>query len=280
MIVDSTGQIVSVAKSPATPDDPSAGVMTALQGAAETLGQPVLHILERTTGFIHGCTVGTNALLERKGARTGLITTRGFEDTVFIGRVMQKRAGLLAEEVAHQSRLFKAEPPVVPPSRIRGISERVDALGEVLAPLDEVGAMRAIEALVEEQSVEALAVSFLWSFVRPDHERRVRDMVAARYPSLYVAASHEVAPVLGEYERTVSAVLTAYLGPTVSRYVQKLEDRLHENSLAGNLLMMTCRGGLTSAMDACQHPLLTVDSGPVGGAIGARLFSESYGEDN
>jgi N-methylhydantoinase A len=280
VIVDSTGQVVSVAKSPATPDDPSVGVMAALEGAAENLGQSVPRILERTTGFIHGCTVGTNALLERKGARTGLITTRGFEDTVFIGRVMQKRAGLLAEEVAHQSRLFKAEPPVVPPSRIRGISERVDALGEVLAPLDEAGAMRAIQELVEEQGAEALAVSFLWSFVRPDHERRVRDIVAARYPSLYVAASHEVAPVLGEYERTVSAVLTAYLGPTVSRYVRKLEDRLHESGLAGNLLMMTCRGGLTSAIDACQHPLLTLDSGPVGGAIGGRLFSESYGEDN
>ena len=279
VVLDAEGRIASVAKSPNTPEDQSLGVMGALEAAADDLGVPLRSLLSNTTGFIHGCTVGTNALLERKGARTGLITTSGFEDTIFIGRVMQKRAGLMAEEVAHQSRLFKAEPPVVPHALIRGVAERVDAVGEVLCPLDEAGVSTAVAELVD-QGAESLAISYLWSFTRPEHEQRTRQLIAQAHPNLYVASSHEVAPVLGEYERTVSAVLTAYLGPAVARYAQRLEERLSESGLSSGLLMMTCRGGLTSVDDACQNPLLTLDSGPVGGAIGGSLFSTNYGEDN
>ena len=280
VVLAADGRVASVAKSPNTPEDQSLGVMNALAASSEHLGIPLRTLLSNTTGFIHGCTVGTNALLERKGARTGLITTSGFEDTIFIGRVMQKRAGLMPEEVAHQSRLFKAEPPVVPHALIRGVAERVDALGEVLCPLDEAGVAAAAQELVSQEGAESLAVSYLWSFTRPEHEQRTRQLIAEAYPNLYVASSHEVAPVLGEYERTVSAVLTAYLGPAVARYAQRLEERLSENGLSGGLLMMTCRGGLTSVPDACQNPLLTLDSGPVGGAIGGRLFSNNYGEGN
>jgi len=280
VVLDADGHIASVAKSPNTPEDQSLGVMGALEAAADNLGVALRTLLSSTTGFIHGCTVGTNALLERKGAKTGLITTSGFEDTIFIGRVMQKRAGLMAEEVAHQSRLFKAEPPVVPHALIRGVAERVDAIGEVLCPLDEAGVATAVAELVDQEGAESLAISYLWSFIRPEHEQRTRQIIAQAYPNLYVASSHEVAPVLGEYERTVSAVLTAYLGPAVARYAQRLEERLSESGLSSGLLMMTCRGGLTSVDDACQNPLLTLDSGPVGGAIGGSLFSANYGEDN
>jgi N-methylhydantoinase A len=280
VVLDAAGHIATVAKSPNTPEDQSLGVMGALEVAADNLGTPLRSLLSSTTGFIHGCTVGTNALLERKGAKTGLITTSGFEDTIFIGRVMQKRAGLMPEEVAHQSRLFKAEPPVVPHALIRGVPERVDAMGEVLCPLDEGAVATAVAALVDQEGAESLAISYLWSFAHPEHEKRTRQLIAAAYPNLYVASSHEVAPVLGEYERTVSAVLTAYLGPTVARYAQRLEGRLSENGLSSGLLMMTCRGGLTTVSDACQNPLLTLDSGPVGGAIGGSLFSTNYGEDN
>lgn len=279
IVVDSAGQIVTIAKSPANQDAPALGVMAALQLAAESLKVSLNELLARTTGLIHGCTVATNALLERKGARTGLLTTRGFEDTIFIGRIMQKSAGLSSEEIAHQSRLFKAEPPVVPPALIRGVPERVDALGEVVCPLEESETIRAIQTLVEEEKVEALAICFLWSFVRPDHERRVRDLVVQRYPSVYLAASSEVAPVIGEYERTVSTVLTAYLGPKITQYIRDLGQRLQGDGLAKELLMMTCRGGLSSVRDVCENALLTLDSGPVGGAIGGKLFAESYGEE-
>jgi N-methylhydantoinase A len=279
VVVDGAGRVATITKSPTTPEDHSLGVMGALQLAATALRLSLRDLLTGTEALIHGCTVATNALIERKGARTGLITTQGFEDTIFIGRVMQKRAGLLAEEVAHQSRLFKAEPPVVWPALIRGVAERVDALGEILCPLDEEEVGRALQALVEGEGATALAICFLWSFARPDHERRVQKLAARQHPSVYVAASHDVAPVLGEYERTVSVVLTAYLGPTVSRYVRELDRRLTTGGLPQGLLMMTCRGGLTSAADASQHPLLTLDSGPVGGAIGGKLFAQSYKEE-
>lgn len=279
VVVEGTGRVAALAKSTTTPEDQSRGVVQALSLAASSLGVSLSELLAGTEGLVHGCTVATNALLERKGSRAALITTHGFEDTIFIGRVMQKRAGLIPQEIVHQSRLRKAEPPVVPLSLIRGVSERIDAEGDVLCPLNEDEAGSAIAELVAEQGAEAVAICFLWSFLKPEHERRVQDMLAERYPSVYVAASHEVAPVLGEYERMVSTVLTAYLGPRVAGYVQDLEQRLRASGLPRGLLMMTCRGGLTSAADASQHPLLTLDSGPVGGAIGGRLFARTYGLD-
>jgi N-methylhydantoinase A len=279
VIVDSSGQVATIAKSPANKDAPALSVIDALTLAANNLGISVNELLARTADFIHGCTVATNALLERKGARAGLVTTRGFEDTIFIGRVMQKSAGLSSEELAHQSRLVKAEPPVVPHRLVRGIPERIDALGEILCPLDESETIRAVRTLVEEEGAEALAICLLWSFVRPDHERRVRDLIAGSYPSVFLAVSSEVAPVIGEYERTVSTVLTAYLGPKIAQYVQDLEEQLRGRGLAKELLMMTCRGGLSSVRDTCENALLTLDSGPVGGAIGGKLFAESYGEE-
>lgn len=279
VVVDGAGQVATIAKSLTNKDAPALGVMAALELAADSLNVGLRELLERTSGFIHGCTVATNALLERKGARTGLLTTRGFEDTIFIGRVMQKSAGRSPAQLAHQSRLFKAEPAVVPRTLVRGLPERIDSLGEVVCPLDEGETVRAIRDLVEEERVEALAICLLWSFVRRDHELRVRDLVARSYPSVYLAQSHEVAPVIGEYERTVSTVLTAYLGPNIASYVEDLGQRLRESGLANELLMMTCRGGLSRVREVCQSALLTLDSGPVGGAIGGKLFAQTYGEE-
>ncbi|MBI2918553.1 MAG: hydantoinase/oxoprolinase family protein [Chloroflexi bacterium] len=279
VVVDGAGRLAAMAKSATTPGDQSLGVIEALSLAAQCLGMALPDLLAHIGGLVHGCTVATNALLERKGARAALVTTRGFEDTIFIGRVMQKRAGLSPQEIAHQSRLHKAEPPVVPLALIRGISERIDAEGDVLCPLNEDEVRRALAELIDEQGAEAVAICFLWSFLRPEHERRIQEMLSVQYPDVYVSASHEVAPVLGEYERTVSTVLTAYLGPRVSSYLHGLEWRLQDEGLSRELLMMTCRGGLTSVADASQHPLLTLDSGPVGGAIGGKLFSRTYGLD-
>ncbi|MFQ5826852.1 MAG: hydantoinase/oxoprolinase N-terminal domain-containing protein, partial [Dehalococcoidia bacterium] len=159
-IIDSQGRIVTIAKAPSSPQDPSQGVIAALEVAAQNLGLSLSNLLAQADVLMHGCTVATNAMLERKGAKTGLLTTKGHEDAIFIGRVTQKVAGLSEREIVHQSRLDKAEPPVISPSQIRGIPERIDAQGQVVAPLDLEAAGRAAQELVAA-GAESIAVILL-----------------------------------------------------------------------------------------------------------------------
>ena len=274
------GEIATIAKSPSTPKDPSHGVIGVLAVAAQNLGLPVEQLLAETDLFVHGCTVATNAMIERKGAKTGLLTTKGHEDAVFIGRVLQKRAGLAERELIHQSKLDKAEPPVITPFLVRGVSERVDSEGEVVVLLNQDEAARALDDLVQKEHVESLAISFLWSFVNPDHERQIKELTLRKYPHLSTAVAHEIAPVLGEYERTVTTVLTAYLRPKVAEYLQRLEETLKAHGFRHPMLVMQSRGGLTTVAEAKARPLLTLDSGPVGGTLGARFFGGLFGESH
>src|ERR1019366_5096827 len=154
----------------------------------------------------------TNAMLTRTGARTGLITTKGHEDAIIIGKVYAKVAGLPERDLVHSSRLRKPD-PIVPRSLIRGVTERVDRDGDVIV------------ALQEDEVIEAIEVSLLWSFVNDAHERRIKELLTERAPHLFTAYSHEVAPVLGEYERTATTAITAYVGPKVVGYLERLESR-------------------------------------------------------
>jgi N-methylhydantoinase A len=256
-----------------TPDDPAQGVIDGLEQAAAEMGTTLRALLERTVTFVHGTTVGTNALAQRRGARTGLLMTRGHEQTITIGRVKQKIMGLSEREKTHLTHLFKADPPIVAPEDIRAVNERIDARGDVIVPLDEDEAIAAIDGLVAD-GVEALAVCLLWSFVNPEHERRIGEIVRARHPGLYLSLSSEVAPLIGEYERSVSTVFNSYIGPTVGDYLYRLETRLKEGGMGCSLLVMQTHGGLSS-LEAVRHrPLLTVDSGPAGGVLGGLFFTE------
>ena len=278
-VLDAAGRIVATAKAPSTPDDPAEGVLDAIRGAAETLETSPSGLLADCRHLIHGCTIATNAVVERDGVATGLITTKGHEDAIPIGKVMQKVAGRSEREMIHQSHLDKAEPPIVDRRMIRGVSERLDRSGEVVVAMDEEEAARAAGALVAD-GARAIAVCFLWSFLNGEHERRVRERIARDHPGIYVTTSSELAPVLGEYERAVTTVVNAYVGPRVVDYLERLAALLGEAGYRAPLLLAHSMGGLTTMEDVRTRPLLMLDSGPVSGVLGARFFGATYGEAN
>lgn len=277
VVIDQVGRRL-ISKALTTHHDLVQGVLEALALNAAELGVSRAEMLAATSLFVHGTTVGTNALLTRSGARTGLITTRGHEDALTIGKVFAKRAGLSEREIAHSSRLAKPE-PIVPRELIRGVTERIDRDGEVLLDLDEDDARRAIDELVAA-GVEAIAVALLWSFANERHERRIAELLAERAPEAFVTVSHDLVPLLGEYERTATCALNAYIGPKVVGYLTTLERTLRTDGLAQPLFVMQTGGGLTSVEDAVRRPILTLDSGPVGGILGGRYLGDLYNEPN
>jgi N-methylhydantoinase A len=277
VVVDEAGRR-TVTKSLTTPGRLADGVLDATRLAADALGRTMRELLEDTGQFVHGTTQATNALLTRTGAVTGLLTTQGHEDALLIGRVSSQRAGLSEGELSRPWRLAKPV-PIVPRALIRGVAERIDRDGEVVVALDEAAAVLAIAELVAA-GVQSIAVSLLWSFANDDHERRLAALLAAHAPGIFVALSSELAPVLGEYERTATTAVNAYVGPKVSEYLQMLDSRLREAGLAQPLLVMQASGGLTSIADAARRPIVTLDSGPTGGILGCRYLSEVYEEPN
>ena len=279
VVLDDSGRIATIAKSPTKRADPDQGVINAVAAAARRMSIAPAALLGDCRFFVHGCTVATNAMVERKGARTGLVTTRGHEDAIFIGKASQKVAGRTEREMIHQSHLDKADPPIVARRLVFGVSERIDSHGDVVVELNEGDVALAIEALKRE-GIEAVAISFLWSFVNSDHERRVRDMVTKSLPGVFVCSSHELAPLMGEYERTATTVANAYIGPKLVGYIERLGRRLADGGYRYPLLLAHCMGGLTTMEEVRGRPLLTLDSGPVSGVLGARFFGEVYGEPN
>jgi N-methylhydantoinase A len=273
---DSGGRTVS--KALTTPGSLQDGVLEAVRVNAEQQGLSREELLKSTELFVHGTTQATNAMLTRTGARTGLITTRGHEDAIIIGKVYSKVAGLPERDLVHSSRLRKPD-PIVPRQLIRGVAERIDRDGDVIVPLQENDVIAAIDSLLAEE-VEAIAVSLLWSFLNDSHERRIKELLVERAPGVFTTFSHEVAPVLGEYERTATTAITAYIGPKVVGYLEQLEARLRDEGLAQPMLVMQASGGLTSVLDAAQRPIVTLDSGPTGGILGCQHLGRLYGEEN
>src|SRR5438046_7376082 len=216
---------------------------------------------------IYGTTVGTNALSQRKGARVGLITTRGHEDAIHI---MRGSRGVSSRDIARVVHFPSSQKPVpiVPKRLIEGVSERVDCFGEVVVPLNESEAESAIARLVEA-GVEAIGICFLWSFKYPRHEQRVKEMIAKIAPHLFVSCSTEIAPKWGEYERVTATALNAYIGPVMAKYLGNLDGQLKKSGYRQPMQLTQCGGGSISVDRAIESPLLTLDSGPVSGVTGS-----------
>lgn len=274
VVIDDEGT-VTLAKSPSTPDDFARGFFAALGEAAAARGLELEALLDDTVLLSHGTTVATNAVVERRGAKVGLITTAGHGDALLIMRAYGRAAGLSAAETLRFSVTAKPE-PLVPRSLIREVAERIDRDGAVVVVLDEAALERAVDELVA-LGVEAVAVSFLWAFRNPQHERRARDIVTARAPGLFVTCSHELAPRLGEYERGVAAVMNSYVGPITSRYVERIAAQAAHAALDAPFLLMQCNGGLAGAASVTRNPLLLLQSGPCGGVVGARALGTRLG---
>jgi N-methylhydantoinase A len=220
--------------------------------------------------FVHGTTVGTNAVLERKGAVTAVLTTEGFEDVLEIGRMRRTQMYDL---------FMDAETPTMlaPKRRRRGVPERVAADGSVVQPLDEEGTRAVIRALVDNEDVEAFAVCLLFSFRNPAHEQRVRELVHELDPALEVSLSSEVDPMFREYERTVVTAFDAYVRPVIERYVGELAGELESIEIGCPVQIMQSRGGITSAEMITERPVSSLLSGPAAGVIGGKYAAQQSG---
>ena len=253
------------AKTLTTPGAPEQGVIAALSLVTQAAG-----IVPRQVGLIiHGTTLATNAVIERKGARTALLTTEGFRDVV---------------EIRHENRFEQYDvnidlPPPLVPRRLRfPVRERIDAQGKVLVPLDEARLERTIDELAA-RGVEAVAVGFLHSFTNSDHERRSGEALARRLPGVTVTLSSDVSPEMREYERFSTACANAYIQPLMGRYLKGLERELRQADFACPLLLMTSGGGITTVETAIRYPVRLIESGPAAGAIFAGCIARQHGLD-
>jgi N-methylhydantoinase A len=279
-IVFAAGEPVQIGKTLSTPPNFSIGVMDSIGAAAKAIGISLSDLLAQTTLFMHGSTVVDNTILTRNGARTGLITTRGFEDTVLTTRGAYGRWGGLSEDrVKHPVKTERA-PPLVDPDRIVGVAERVDYKGAVLQELDEIEAERAVRFLIGEKGVEALAVSFLWSFYSPENERTVRNVIERIAPDVYCTLSSEIAPIPGEYERSSTTVINAYAGRITSDYLHSLQSLLQKAGYRGPVMVMQGYGGLLPANEAAGRSIGMLECGPAAGVIGSRVLGELLGQSN
>jgi len=257
------------AKTLSTKDDPVSGVLAGLERLAETVGIDLATLLERAERVGHGTTIGTNAVLERRGARVGLVATAGHADALAMMRGAGRVAGRSIEGVfsVHGSRL---PVPLIVPGAVVEVHERVDASGTVVVELDIDAAAERIGRMIDEYELDSVAVALLWSFANPAHEQALAQAIP---PDVFVSSSAEVSPRLGEYERTVATVLDGYVGPACSRYLSELENRL-----ATPLLVMQSGGGVLPASAATA--LGIIDSGPAGGLMGVATLAAAYGHDH
>ncbi|MFO1466733.1 MAG: hydantoinase/oxoprolinase family protein [Steroidobacteraceae bacterium] len=278
VVMDDAGSI-RTGKAPSTPEDFSTGVVDSVARVAQDMGTSADDLLQRLRySFCHGGTAAINALLTRSGVKVGLLTTKGFEDTLAMGRVDQKIAGLSEAERIQVHRLNKAE-PIVPRHLIKGLVERVDSKGHEVVALNHDDACRQIDALAAE-GVGAIAICLLWSFLDPTHEREVRRLVRERHPGIFVCSSSELAPVIGEYERMTTAVINAYPAPITSRYLTSLHRKLQARGLTHPLLIMQNGGGTVDVAEALNNAVNLLASGPVGGVLAAKKSAELRGYTN
>ena len=208
-------------KAPTTPDRLFDGLLQALGQVAELSGITRDQLLETVGRIAHGTTAATNAYIERRGARVALLTTRGFEDTLFMQRMLGMTAGLTASELTDYS-LRQVPEPLVERAFVFGVRERIDYRGDVIGPLQEDD-VRSAASAIRDADIDAIAVSYLWSFKNHDHERRTAEILREELPDIYLSISSELVPRLGEYERTATTVINAYLGPLVKNYTDVLE---------------------------------------------------------
>lgn len=254
LIDDATGE-QAVGKVLTTPEDPSHAVERGLADLLEREGVAASQL--KTT--IHGTTLVTNALIERKGAATALLTTEGFRDALVIG----------TEHRYDMYDIFVEKPePLVPRPLRYDVGERVLDDGSVMRSLDEEQ-VRFIAAQLREREVEAAAVSFLHSFRNPAHERRVAEILAEEVPGITLSLSSEVSPEIREYERTSTTVANVYVRPLVEHYLRRLEERLRKLGFEGSLYVMLSNGGTASVETACRFPIRLLESGPAAGALAA-----------
>lgn len=257
------GTAAHILKVPTTPDDPAAGVLAGLAQLENSAGLCVVEL----DIVLHATTVATNAIIERKGGRTALITTAGFRDVLIIGR--QKRYETYD--------LYMQKPaPLIDRRDIYEVEERVGYDGDIVTALDEASVDRVI-GQIAEGAYQAVAVVLLHAYVNPAHEQRIEAKIAAALPDIHISTSADVSPKYREYERTNTTVANCYVKPVVSNYVSRLQSALNEKQFKSDLFIMQSSGGLVPPDFARDYPIRIVESGPAAGVLMARDVGEEEG---
>ena len=264
--VSDTGT-VTFSKAASTPNDPSIGVMNAVERLADELGINSETLLSKTESIVHGTTVATNALLERKGAKTGLLTTLGHRD------VLEMREGL--KDDRYNMRL-PAPAPLVPRFLRLGVRERIKPDGRIHTKLDNTSLDEAINKLREEK-VTSVAVCYLHAYKEPKHEQETKKILEAKLPGVSVSISSEVFPEIKEYERVSTTIVNAYVRPIVENYLNRLEERLKNAGYKGSVLIILSHGGVAPIEEAIRLSAATVLSGPAGGVAGSKYGASLIG---
>ena len=267
VVADEGGRLICLAKAPSRPGSPEEGVIDALGRAADSLGIDTSSLLGGCERFVHGTTVATNALLTHRGARVGLLTTEGFRDALAI------RRGIRENVWDHRA----PYPPQLVPRYLRlPAGGRIDWRGEESAPLHEAGVRAAVDRFAAER-VEAVAVCLFNAYLNPSHEERAGEILSEALPEAFIVLSSRAAPIMGEYERTSTAAVSAFLGPRISAYLGELEQALGRMGYRGPLMLLQSNGGMATVAHCRRHPAALVLSGPAAGAAAGRIYAAENG---
>ncbi len=276
VVVDDRNGRAYVGKTPSTPEDLQLGVMSGLEDAAQGVGIPLSRLLGDTDRMVHATTQSSNAVFAFTGAKTAVIATRGFGDTLTIMRATGRVAGLSVFE-RHHYRMTQKPRLLADERDIFEVVERMDYSGRIVTPLDE-DSVRLAAARIREGGYQAVAVGLLFSHKNAAHEQRVRDILCESLPGVYLSISSEVAPVLGEYERSATTLFNAYVGPVIENYIRRLETTLVDAGLNRKFLIVQANGGVATASQTV--PIFTIESGPAAGVVGAAHIAQALGVPN
>ena len=277
IVATDAGEIIT-AKTPTTPHDRSEGFFASIERAAEKLDISVEALMNRCRRLVHGTTTGTNAIVSRDGATVGFVTTEGHGDALFMMRGSGRTAGLPPDELLDISSTYKPE-PLVPRSLVLEVPERIDVDGDEIVPLNEEALRAAIRQLVSA-GVDAIAISFLWSIKNDSHERRAFELATEEAPDLFITCGSDLVGSMGEYERSTTAVMNAYIGPLMRRYISAIEGGASARGYDREVLFAQCGGGAITGSEASMAPIRTVQSGPVAGIIASQYLSQRIDEPN
>ena len=272
LVMDETG-LLQKFKASTTPSDPSTGLMNAMKKAARHYGADVGKFLGQIEVLVHGTTLATNILLTGRGAKAGMITTKGFRDSIEI------RRGIKPVDVSLYNLFIPPNRPLIPRSRRIGVEERTLFDGSIMTPLNEQDVVDAVKKL-KAQGVESIAVCFLHSYANPKHEQRAAEICREVAPDIFVSTSHETLPVWREFERFNTTTVGSYVGPAVAHYLTSLEKVLKDSGFRGTFLMMLANGLVQNIAECIRRPVFLLHSGPAAAPSGAVYLGRHLEEKN
>ena len=272
LVMDETG-LLQKFKSSTTPSDPSTGLMNALKKAAKHYKSDIREFLSQIEVLVHGTTLATNILINERGTKAGMITTKGFRDSI------EMRRGIKPVDVSLYNLFIPPNRPLIPRSRRIGVEERALVDGSIMTPLNEQEVRDAVKKF-QAQGVKSIAICFLHSYANPKHERRAADIVREIAPEIFVSTSHETLPIWREFERFNTTAVGSYVGPAVAHYLTSLEKVLKDTGFTGTFLMMLANGLVQNIAECIRRPVFLLHSGPAAAPSGAVYLGKYLGEKN